>query len=159
MFQKLLITFAAIGLAAASAQSVSGTGNRTPPTQAQMIERRIERLTLLLTLTPSQQTQATAIFTEEVTAAAALRTPMQEAQTALKNAVDSRLPDAQIDAAAAQVGVLHGQMAAIHGKAQAKFLGVLTQEQRDKLAKLQPGMGGPGGGPGMRGMQAPDWRR
>jgi Spy/CpxP family protein refolding chaperone len=156
MLKKFILTLATVALATASAQPGPGRGHGggTPPTPEQMIERRIEHLTLLLTLTPSQQTQARTIFTDEGTAATALRTQVEQAQTNLRTAVESRLSDAQIDAAAAQVGLLHGQMAAIRGKAQAKFLGILTAEQRDKLSKLGPGMGmgGPGmGGPGRPG--------
>lgn len=150
MLKKFLLAFATVMLATASAQPApgQGRGNRTPPTPEQMLERRIEHLTALLTLTPSQQAQAKTIFTDESTAASGLRTQMEQAQANLKTAVDSRQSDAQIDAAAAQVGLFHGQLAGIRGKAQAKFLGILTAEQRDKLSKLQPGMHGPGGGPG-----------
>jgi len=149
-----MLMLATVVLATASAQPgpSRGQGNGTPPSPEQMIERRIEHLTVLLTLTPSQQTLAKTIFTDEGNAATALRTQMEQAQANLRTAVDSRLSDAQIDAAAAQVGLVHGQMAAIRGKAQAKFSGILTPEQRDKLTKLHPGPGGPGGfglgGPG-----------
>ena len=57
--------------------------------------------------------------------------------------------DAEIDKLAAVVGNLAGQQAAIHAKVQAKFLALLTSDQKDKLSKLPGpgGFGGPMGGP------------
>ena len=83
---------------------------------------------------------------------------MEAAHTALRDAVDSNAPEPQIDRAAAQLGTLQGQMAAIHAKTQAKFLATLTADQKKKLETLGesrgPGgmsPGGPGGFGGPRG--------
>jgi Spy/CpxP family protein refolding chaperone len=152
---KLMLVFGTLALMTATAQRGpwnQDRGGRTPPTPEQMVERRVERLTLLLTLTPSQQAQAKTIFTDENTAAAALRTAAQQARAALRNAVESRLPEPQIEAAATQTGVVHGQLSGVHAKAQARLLGILTVEQRDKLSKLGPGAGWMGR-QGMGGMQ------
>ena len=129
----------------------SGRPDRTPPTAEEMAERRVAFLTNYLTLTPSQVTQAKTIFADEQKAAEALRSPMEAAQTALQTAVKSNASDAQIEAAAAQVGTLHGQAAAIRGKAQAKFRALLTPEQQTKLDAMRHGPGGGPHGPGMRG--------
>ena len=154
MINKMLLTIAALGVSVLSAQP--GQGHRgqggTPPTPEQMIERRVERLTTLLTLTPSQVTTIKALFTAEHTAVAAEKTGMETAQEALRNAVQTNLPEPQIDAAAARVGTVHGQIAAIHAKTQAKFLAALTTEQRQKLATIEEDRGPRGGGMGpMRG--------
>jgi hypothetical protein len=124
----------------------------TPPTAEQMIERRVQRLTTLLTLDSSQQQQAKTIFTDEATAAQALRTTAQTAHEALQTAVKSGAADAQIDQLAAQVGTIQGQSLAIHAKAQTKFRLILNAAQKEKLdAAGDHGSGGPGGFPGRGG--------
>ena len=151
MINKMLLTIAALGVSVLSAQPGQGPrghGGGTPPTPEQMIERRVERLTTLLTLTPSQVTTIKALYTAEQTALAAQRTAMDTAQEALRNAVQTNLPEPQIDSAAARVGTVHGQIAAIHAKTQAKFLAALTAEQRQKLTTLEGERGRRGGGMG-----------
>lgn len=156
MINKMLLTMAVVGISVLSAQpgprGPRGDGSGTAPTAEQMIDRRVERLTTLLTLTPSQVTTIKALFTAEQTASAEQRTAMQTAQEALRTAVQSNAPEAQIDQAAANVGTVHGRMAAIHAKTQAKFLVALTAEQREKLETLGEGRGfhGTGGGGMMR---------
>ena len=106
-------------------------------------------------MTAAQQQQAKTIFTDEATASQALFPKLRDAGSALQNAVKNTGLDADIDSAAAQIGTLQGQMAAIHAKAQAKFRGILTADQKTKLDSLHGpgGMGrGPmGGGPGLAG--------
>jgi Spy/CpxP family protein refolding chaperone len=121
----------------------------TPPTAEEMVERRVEMLTDLLTLDSAQQQQATKIFTDEATASQALRQPTQTAHEALQTAVKSGAADAQIDQLSTQIGTLAGQNAAIHAKAQSKFRLILNSAQKEKLdsraARRGRGMGGPGG--------------
>ncbi|HYO79971.1 MAG TPA: Spy/CpxP family protein refolding chaperone [Bryobacteraceae bacterium] len=141
-------------LVAAATLAQPAPGGRAPLTPEQAVARRVQHLTTLLSLTASQQTQITAVLTEERSAAEALRTNLQTAHTNLRNAIDSRAGDSQIDTAASQVGLVQGQLTAIHGKAQVKLLNILTPEQREKLAALpQFGRGGHGGpiGPGAAG--------
>lgn len=161
MINKMLLTVAAVGISILAAQpghgprGPRGEGTGTPPTAEQMIENRVARLTTLLTLTPSQVTTIKALYTAEQTATTALRTAMEAAHTALREAVNTNAPEPTIDRAAAQVGTVQGQIAAVHAKTQAKFLAALTAEQRQKLDTLGDGgrgMGGPGGmGGGFRG--------
>lgn len=149
MISKSLVAIAALSLSVLSAQpgrGPRGDGSGTPPTAEQMVERRVERLTTLLSLTPSQVTTITSLYTAEQTAVAAQRTAMETARQALQDAVKAGI-DAQIDTAASEVGRLNGLVAAIHGKTQAKFLAALTAEQRTKLESL-----GEGRGPGMGAM-------
>jgi Spy/CpxP family protein refolding chaperone len=150
--------FLAVAALSAISALAQGSGTqRQQPTPEQMVERRVERLTTLLNLTASQQTQLKTIFTEEATAQTALRPQREAAQTELKDSVENNLPEPQIERVAQQVGTVHGQMVAIQAKAQAKFLNALTKEQRDKLQALPqgPGMGGPGRGPGGPGGMGP----
>jgi hypothetical protein len=129
-----------------------GRGDRTPPTAAEMVERRVQMLTTLLTLDAAQQAQAKTIFTNENTDAAALRTKIETAQDALQAAVKGSASDSQIDQLAASVGTLHGQSLAVHSKAQAKFRNILNSTQKEKLDASRGGMGGGGGRMGpMRG--------
>jgi hypothetical protein len=94
---------------------------------------------------------------------------MTAAREAMQNAVKNTGLDADIERAAAQLGVAETQMAAIHGKAQAKFRALLTADQKTKYDSRGgfdgrgPGMGRPGGpgmGPGgMRGPMRRDFSR
>jgi Spy/CpxP family protein refolding chaperone len=79
-----------------------------------------------------------------------LRPQIGEASKALRDAVKTTGLDADIERAATQLGTLHGQMAAIQGKAQARFRAILTPDQKTKLdsgerAPRMGGFGGPGG--------------
>ncbi|HYP09609.1 MAG TPA: hypothetical protein VER03_25515, partial [Bryobacteraceae bacterium] len=103
-----------------------GGADRTPPTAAEMVERRVARLTELLTLDAAQQAQAKTIFSEEQTAASALRDKIEAAHDALQAAVKGSASDSQIDQLAASVGTLQGQSLAVHSKAQAKLRGILN---------------------------------
>ena len=152
-----LVTVAALSALTIFGQGPGGPGGPgrpgggTPPSPEQMIERRIEHLTTLLTLTPSQVTQAKTIFTDEQKASETLRSSMETAHKALETAVKSNATDPQIDAAAAEVGRVHGQISAVHAKAQTKFRAILNADQQTKLDSMPLGPGGgPHGGPGMR---------
>jgi Spy/CpxP family protein refolding chaperone len=130
----------------------TGRGDRTPPTPEQMIDRRVQMLTNLLTLDATQQAQAKTIFTDELNASQALQDKMKAAHDALETAVKGGASDAQLDQLAAQVGTVQGQGAGIHAKAQAKFRLILTSAQKEKLDSSRPGMGG---GPGWGGGRGP----
>jgi Spy/CpxP family protein refolding chaperone len=146
---KKTILAAVMTLAAGSAIFAQGPGRGdrgTPPTPEQMVERRVQMLTNLLTLDSSQQAQAKTIFTDEATASQALRDTAKTAHDALETAVKSGASDAQIDSLATQVGTVQGQAAAIHAKAQAKFRLILTAAQKEKLDSSSGMGGGPGWG-------------
>jgi len=147
----LTLTIAVTGFA----QGPGGRGG-TPPTSEQMIERRIQMLTTLLTLDATQQQQAKTIFTNAATASQALREPSRAAHDALQEAVKGGASDAQLDQLAAQVGSLNGQAAAIHAKSQSKFRALLNSTQKEKLDSTE-GLRGPGGhgGPGGFGGRPP----
>lgn len=120
----------------------------TSPTPAQRIAHQVSRLTTLLSLTSAQQTQATAIWTQEQTALSGVRDSMRAAHTALETAVEAN-DTASIAAQAAQIGELTGQEVSARATAEAAFYAILTADQQTKFKQLPGGPGGFGGhGPG-----------
>jgi len=150
----------ALGALASSfllAQIYSGSTG-TAPTVAQIVARQVARLTSLLTLTSSQQAQATSIFTTEQTALASLRTTLDAAHTSLDTAVESD-STGDITTLAAQIGTLQGQQVLAQATADAAFYAILTSSQQTTYNNLKLGglLGGPGGpgGPGPGGFGGP----
>jgi len=119
-----------------------------PPDPATMVQHQVERLTTLLTLTPSQVAQATTIFTNSITATSALQTTQQTDRQSLQTAVKSNAATT-IDQLATAIGGISGQILAIQSKADAAFYAILTSDQQAKLDQLGGfGRGGFGPGPG-----------
>lgn len=151
MHRRLAIT-AALAAMAAGTVFAQAPGRANRPMQGQRMEqmqqRRIQRLATLLELTEAQKQQAASIFTDARKQGSALMPQMRTAHTSLREAIKSN-DTAQIDAAAAEIGRLHGQMRAIHAKSTAAFYNLLTPEQRQKFDELKPGFGMMGHG-GMR---------
>ncbi|MBC8167274.1 MAG: Spy/CpxP family protein refolding chaperone [Bryobacteraceae bacterium] len=143
-FSKLL-TATALSAAFLLAQG-PGTRFGSPPDPARMIERRVNMLANRLTLTDSQKSQATVIYTQAQTAGATIRTSIQPIFTSLSTAVKSNAT-ATIDQLSAQLGTLTGQLTAIDRKADAAFYVILTPEQQAKFDDR----GGPMDGHGRRG--------
>ena len=146
----------ALTFAVFAASLLSAQNTQTPPTTAQIVANLVARLTTLLTLTSTQQTQATTIFTTEQTALAALRTSIQTAQTALTTAIKAN-DQAGIATQATAIGNATTQEVEAQAKADAAFYLILTPEQQTKYNELKSGVGGFGGpgfggpGPGGRG--------
>jgi len=115
----------------------------TPPTPAEAATRRVTFLTNQLSLTASQQQQATAIFTAAATAATALRESSRTAREALNDAVKAN-DIAAIDRAAATIGNLTVQQTSNDAKAEAAFYQILTPDQKTKFSESR-GPGRPGG--------------
>ncbi len=114
--------------------------SHTPPTPAQMVANKVARLTTLLTLTATQQAQATTIFTTEQTALSTVGASMKTARTTLQSDVQSNNA-AGISAQASQIGALTTQEVEATATANAAFYAILTAEQQLKYNTL----GGPGG--------------
>lgn len=130
-----------------------GAGANFDP--AAMLQRRIDMLTQRLSLSDTQKTQATKIFTDAQTAAQPLQASIQQNQTSLQAAVKKNDLGA-IDQLSSAIGGLHGQVLSIQSKADGAFYAILTPEQQAKYAE------GPGGGMGGRGagrMGRPEWGR
>jgi len=155
--KKITLSISALTLFAALLASAQSTPP-SPPSTAQIVANTVARLTKLLDLTSSQQSQATTLFTTEQTALASVRSSMQTARTALKTAITSD-DTATIATEAAQIGTLTGQEVQAQATASAAFYAILTADQQSKYETLGPlggpgGPGGPGGfgGPGPRGI-------
>jgi hypothetical protein len=125
---------------------------RTPPTAAQMVSNQVARLTKLLDLNATQQTQATEYFTTEQTTLESVRTAMHTARTAIQADIKSGNA-ADITAQAGTIGTLTTKEIEAQATASAAFYTILNQEQQTKFETLGPlggGFGGPGG-PGPHG--------
>jgi hypothetical protein len=124
-----------------------GAQQRDP---ARVVQMRVESLTRQLNLTESQQSVATALFTQAQTTGESIQSNLQEARHSLTEAIKN-YNIAEIDTLSITIGTLTGQLTAIDGKAQAAFYAVLSADQQEKF-DLMPrgGQGGPGGpmGPG-----------
>jgi Spy/CpxP family protein refolding chaperone len=134
--------FAAGILTAVIAVGQGHGGNGTPPDPATRVQRQVEHLTKLLTLTDTQATSATKIFTDEQAAVQTADANNQTNRTALADAVKKN-DVASIDRLSAALGSTSGQVTAIHAKAQAAFYILLTPDQQTKYDTLHSG--GPGG--------------
>ena len=118
----------------------------TPPDPATIVQNQVARLTSLLSLTTAQQSQATTIFTNALSAIRPLQTTQRTDYTSLQDAVKSNATST-IDQLASVIGTLTGQIIAIQNKADAAFYAILTADQQAKLNQTHfPG--GPGFGPG-----------
>jgi Spy/CpxP family protein refolding chaperone len=109
-----------------------------------MVANKVARLTALLTLTTTQQAEATTIFTTEQSSLAAIAPAMKTARTALKTAVQSNELSA-ITTESSQIGALTGQETLAESTANAQFYATLTTEQQTKYNKFGGGRGGRGG--------------
>ena len=115
-------------------------------TSADAIARRVEYLTALLTLTPSQATQASTLLSTAAGTIAPLETNLETARTSLRTAVQGN-NTAQIDQLSTQIGTLTGQILAAQNRAEAAFYALLTADQRTRYDAV----GSRGGGRGGRG--------
>jgi Spy/CpxP family protein refolding chaperone len=106
------------------------------PDPATMVQKHVQRLTTLLSLTPAQQTQATTIFTNEMSTATNFHSSMKTAHQSLQTAIKANDQNA-ITEAANNIGSLTTQMVSTHAKAQAAFLQTLTPDQQSKMSQLE----------------------
>ena len=132
MKSRFLIALTFLSL---SASIVFGQQPHTRPTPAQMIAKRVSRLTTLLTLTSAQQAQATTIFTTEQTAVSGVAAAMKTARTALTTAVEAN-DTAAISTQAGQIGSLTTQSVTARSTANAAFYAILTADQQAKYKQL-----------------------
>src|SRR5258708_39125696 len=84
-----LITLTTLLAAIMLAQRFGPRDGGTPPDPATMAQHQVERLTTLLSLTTAQASQATTIFTNAATAAAALQTTLSADRSSLQAAIRS----------------------------------------------------------------------
>lgn len=120
-----------------------------PPDPATHVQRQVQHLTTLLSLTPAQQQQATTIFTNAANGGASFHSDMKTARENLQTAIKNNDQNG-IATAATTIGNLTSQMTAAHAKAQAAFYQILTPDQQNKMSQLEsegPGFGHFGGPP------------
>ncbi len=114
--------------------------------------RRLNFLAGYLSLTDSQKAQAQTIFDNAAAASETVRGQMESARTNLTTAIKANASNAELDRLSAVIGTLHGNLTAIHAKAEAQFYAILTADQKTKYNEMPgPGAGGPGGPGGGRG--------
>jgi Spy/CpxP family protein refolding chaperone len=117
------------------------SGTITPPSAAQIAVHQVAHLTKLLTLTASQQTQATTIFTTAETTLLPLRSSLKTARTTLTTAIEAN-DSATIATQTAEIGTLTAQEQLARATAEAAFYQILTPTQQTSYAEeLTHGMG------------------
>ena len=123
----------------------------TPPTPAMMAQHQVQRYTTLLSLTPAQVEQATAMFTAEATSRQNARATERTAHQALEAAIKAN-DTATIQSTAATLGQMEAESLTSHSMARAQFYAILTADQKSKFSELEGEhmMGGPEHGPPMR---------
>jgi Spy/CpxP family protein refolding chaperone len=113
-----------------------------PPSPADHAQREVKHFTTLLSLTPAQQEQATAIFTDAATAEENVHKVERSAHELLRSAVKIDSVSA-IEQASNTIGQTTTTLVAIHAKADAAFYQLLNPEQQNKLSELQAERPGP----------------
>jgi Spy/CpxP family protein refolding chaperone len=117
-------------LVAQTAQGGLGQGKLGP--NANLRQRMMKNLNL----TDAQKAQAKTIFQAAKTAAAPVRTQLQENRKALAAAIKSNSAP-QIQAAAKAAGALQAQLIEIRSTAMAAVYAILTPDQQAKLDQMQ----------------------
>jgi Spy/CpxP family protein refolding chaperone len=138
---------------APATQSSAQSDQAAPATQAQtsqkfqarMIQRRVAKMTTLLTLTPAQQTQVTAILTSAAQSRAGDRGSMKQVRAQMRTAIEAN-DSATIEQASNQIGNIAAQNAAARAKTAAAIYQILTPDQKAKAQQLADlfGQGGNG---------------
>lgn len=143
-----LITISAVAAALVFAQRPQHDNGGTPADPQTMIERRVNFLTTLLSLTDAQKASATTIFTNAYSATVTPRADLQTARDSMAAAVKAG-NTATIDTLATTIGTATAQLVSAESKAEAAFYALLTADQKAKYDAMPHG--GFGGGPGPRG--------
>ncbi len=114
---------------------VSGSGPMLTTSMPGPINQ-LDFLTNYLNLSSSQAEQAKPLFDAERDSITKLFDSMKKAHEALAAAEKSDQADSEIDQFGGALGVVQGQLAAIHSKTMVHFHALLTTDQRDKLDKF-----------------------
>lgn len=123
----LVCALASIGLAYAQQQ---------PPDPAQLVQKRVAFLSSILSLSPSQQQQATTIFTTAQNNIQPLRQQLKAARVSMKAAVQSN-STSTIAQQAGTIGSLITQIITARANADAAFIQTLSPDQQSKYGQLQ----------------------
>ncbi|MGA9628115.1 MAG: Spy/CpxP family protein refolding chaperone [Bryobacteraceae bacterium] len=109
--------------------------SKVPKTQTKTA-KYLNSLNTLLGLTPSQQQQATTMFTAAVTARAAIRSNMKAARQGLTTAILNN-DSAGINQASMALGGRTAQLTAAGAFANAAFYQILTTDQKSRLSMTE----------------------
>jgi Spy/CpxP family protein refolding chaperone len=121
----------------------------TPPDPATIVANKVERLTKLLTLSTSQASQASTIFTNALSLVTPIETSLRTDRQSLQTAVKAN-DVATIESVSTNIGSLTGQILTIQNKADAAFYAILTTTQQNTLNQSRGfgrGFGRRGNGP------------
>lgn len=113
--------------------------------QARMIQRRVAKMTALLSLTPAQQTQVTSILTNAAQSRAGDRGSIKQVRAQMRTAIQAN-DTASIEQASNQIGNLAAQTAAARAKTAAAIYQILTPDQKAKAQQLADLFGNGGRG-------------
>jgi len=108
---------------------------KNPPDPAEMAQHHINMLTKQLSLSPQQQQQATALFTQTAAGIKPLHDAMHTAHQNLHDAVQKN-DTASIEQISNTIGNLMAQITMAEAKAHAAFYQTLTPEQQTKLGQM-----------------------
>lgn len=129
----------------ASASAMPSPAATTPAANqkfaARIIQRRVAKMTAVLSLTPAQQTQVTSILTNSLAANSGTRGQMKSARATMRTAIQSN-DSATIEQASNTIGNIAAQNAAARAKTAAAIYQILTPAQQAKAQQLADLFGG-----------------
>ncbi len=120
---------------------------QTAPTPAQLAQADVQRYSMVLGLSSTEQEQALTIFTTEETATASIHTAERAAQATLLTAIEAN-DSSTIATLSATLGGLRGQEVQAHAAADAALYAILSTEQQAKFVQILEHGGGREEGPG-----------
>ena len=122
------------------ATSVLAQDPPRPSSPEDMLQYRVSYLTTVLSLSNTQQKQATAIFANAARDVSTVHDGLRSAHEALSAAVKSN-DNAAIEQAALAIGNFVAQLAAADAKGEAAFYEILTADQQNKMTQLEKARG------------------
>jgi Spy/CpxP family protein refolding chaperone len=134
---KKLIAICAMAAGMAFAQTTTSTTTTATPAPGQGLKARLQKgLIKALDLTDAQKQQAKTILQATKQQAQPLAQQLKAGRQALSEAVQAG-DTARIQQVAAEVGNLQGQVLAIRSAGMAKFLAILTPDQKAKALEFR----------------------
>jgi len=122
----------------APSQTQADAGQQSSARRAQfeqrMIQKRVAKMTALLTLTPAQQTQVTSILTNAA-GSRADRGSMKQVRAQMRTAIEAN-DTATIEQTSNTIGNIAAKNAAARAKTAAAIYQILTPDQKAKAAQL-----------------------
>lgn len=136
---KVILTAALICLFAAPSVFAQAPGNSA--NASSRVQKRVNLMSTVLSLTNTQQQQATTIFTNETNANMPIVADLKAARQALETAIEND-DKGVIDQESSTIGNLVGKLAENASTAYASFYQMLTPDQQAKARELHADMRG-----------------